>query len=78
MRGVFLVGGLVNNLEIFLYYLEIFFFYKEYNDLLCDLLNEFQLNSKMFEWKKGYIIYLKEVEKIIEFLNVIGVYNLFL
>lgn len=36
------------------------------------------MNSKILEWKKGYINYLKEVEKIMEFLNIIGVYNVFL
>lgn len=37
--GVFLVSGLVNNLEIFFYYLEIFFVYEEYNEVICVLMN---------------------------------------
>lgn len=31
----------------------------------------------MFEWKNGFIIYLKEVEKIMEFLSIIGVISVF-
>jgi len=33
------------------------------------------LNSKTLERKKGYINYLKEAEKITEFLNIIGAHN---
>lgn len=77
MRGAFLAGGSVNNPETSSYHLEIFSLYKEHNDSLCELLNEFQLNSKTLERKKGYITYLKEAEKITEFLNVIGAHNSF-
>lgn len=35
-------------------------------------MNTFGLNSKTLERKKGYITYLKEAEKITEFLNIIG------
>lgn len=75
MRGAFLAGGSVNNPETSSYHLEIFSLYKEHNDSLCALLNEFHLNSKTLERKKGYITYLKEAEKITEFLNVIGAHN---
>lgn len=75
MRGAFLAGGSVNNPETSSYHLEIFSLYKEHNDSLCELLNEFHLNSKTLERKKGYITYLKEAEKITEFLNVIGAHN---
>jgi DNA-binding protein WhiA len=49
--------------------------YEEHNEALCNLMNEFQLNSKTLERKKGYINYLKEAEKITEFLNIIGAHN---
>src|SRR6478735_2629618 len=38
-------------------------------------MNLFGLNSKTLERKKGYITYLKEAEKITEFLNIIGAHN---
>ncbi|MGG3571516.1 DNA-binding protein WhiA [Bacillus gobiensis] len=75
IRGAFLAGGSVNNPETSSYHLEIFSLYKEHNDSLCDLMNLFHLNSRTLERKKGYITYLKEAEKITEFLNVIGAHN---
>ncbi|PRS50840.1 DNA-binding protein WhiA [Bacillus sp. LNXM10] len=75
MRGAFLAGGSVNNPETSSYHLEIFSLYKEHNDALCELMNQFQLNSKTLERKKGYITYMKEAEKITEFLSVVGAHN---
>ncbi|MCA1031534.1 DNA-binding protein WhiA [Bacillus timonensis] len=75
LRGAFLAGGSVNNPETSSYHLEIFSLYKEHNDSLCELMNTFDLNSKTLERKKGFITYLKEAEKITEFLNVIGAHQ---
>jgi len=38
-------------------------------------MNGFSLNSRTLQRKKGYITYLKEAEKISDFLNVIGAHN---
>ncbi|ALC88866.1 sporulation regulator WhiA [Bacillus sp. FJAT-18017] len=75
LRGAFLAGGSVNNPETSSYHFEIYSMYKEHNDSLCELMNTFGLNSKTLERKKGYITYLKEAEKITEFLNIIGAHN---
>ena len=75
LRGAFLAGGSVNNPETSSYHLEVASLYKEHNDSLCELMNKFGLNSKTLERKKGYITYLKEAEKITEFLNIIGAVN---
>jgi len=75
LRGAFLAGGSVNNPETSSYHLEIASLYKEHNDSLCELMNTFGLNSKTLERKKGYITYLKEAEKITEFLNIVGAHN---
>lgn len=75
LRGAFLAGGSVNNPETSSYHLEISSLYKEHNDSLCELMNTFGLNSKTLERKKGFINYLKEAEKITEFLNIIGAHN---
>ncbi len=75
LRGAFLAGGSVNNPETSSYHLEIFSLYKEHNDSLCELMNVFDLNAKTLERKKGFITYLKEAEKITEFLNVIGAHQ---
>ncbi|EHL78589.1 MULTISPECIES: DNA-binding protein WhiA [Bacillus] len=75
LRGAFLAGGSVNNPETSSYHLEIFSLYKEHNDSLCEVMNTFYLNSKTLERKKGYITYLKEAEKIAEFLNIVGAHK---
>ena len=75
LRGAFLAGGSVNNPETSSYHLEIFSLYKEHNDSLCELMNTFHLNSKTLERKKGFITYLKEAEKIVELLNIMGAHQ---
>ncbi|GLI86187.1 MULTISPECIES: DNA-binding protein WhiA [Rossellomorea] len=75
LRGAFLAGGSVNNPETSSYHLEIFSLYAEHNEALSEVMNSFGLNSKTLERKKGFITYLKEAEKITEFLNVIGAHN---
>lgn len=75
LRGAFLAGGSVNNPETSSYHLEIFSLYKEHNESLCALMNTFRLNSKTLERKKGFITYLKEAEKITEFLNIVGAHS---
>ncbi|SFC26311.1 hypothetical protein SAMN05443252_102459 [Bacillus sp. OV322] len=75
LRGAFLAGGSVNNPETSSYHLEIFSLYKEHNDALCELMNEFGLKAKTLERKKGFITYLKEAEKIAEFLSIAGAHS---
>ncbi|TCT18781.1 hypothetical protein EDD68_12135 [Melghiribacillus thermohalophilus] len=75
LRGAFLAGGSVNNPETSSYHLEISTFYKEHNDSLCELMNSFDLHARTLKRKKGYITYLKEAEKITEFLNVVGAHQ---
>lgn len=75
LRGAFLAGGSVNNPETSSYHLEIFSLYGEHNESICELMNEFDLNGKTLERRKGYITYLKEAEKITEFLNIVGAHH---
>ncbi|MBM7096912.1 MULTISPECIES: DNA-binding protein WhiA [Alteribacter] len=75
LRGAFLAGGSVNHPETSSYHLEIFSLYEEHNDSLRRLMNHFHLNAKMLERKKGFILYLKEGERISDFLNVIGAHQ---
>lgn len=75
LRGAFLAGGSVNNPETSSYHLEIYSMYKEHSESLAELMNEFQLNAKTIERKKGYITYLKEAEKISDFLGLTGAFQ---
>ena len=72
LRGAFLAGGSVNNPETSSYNLEVFSVYEEHIESLVELMNHFNLNAKWIERKKGYIAYLKEAEKISDFLRIIG------
>lgn len=75
LRGAFLAGGSVNNPETSSYHLEIFNFYREHNQDLCSLLNSFELHAREHERRNGYITYIKEAEKITEFLILTGAHN---
>jgi hypothetical protein len=75
LRGAFLAGGSVNNPEGASYHLEISSMYEGHCRALCDLANHFRMNARCIERKKGFVLYLKEGEKIIEFLNVIGAHQ---
>ncbi|SEN48417.1 DNA-binding protein WhiA [Lihuaxuella thermophila] len=72
LRGAFLAGGSVNNPDSASYHLEIVSTYHDHSEALCRLMNEFHLHAKMIERKKGYVVYIKEGDKIGEFLNIIG------
>lgn len=75
LRGAFLAGGSINNPETSSYHLEIFSFYEEHNDSLCQLLNSFDLRARKLERRNGFITYIKESEKITEFLIIIGAHT---
>ncbi|EEO9428841.1 DNA-binding protein WhiA [Listeria monocytogenes] len=72
LRGAFLASGSVNDPETSSYHLEIFSVYEEHNEAICALMNQFDLNARTLERKNGFITYLKEAEKITEFLSIIG------
>ncbi|WCK54128.1 DNA-binding protein WhiA [Aneurinibacillus sp. Ricciae_BoGa-3] len=72
LRGAFLAGGSVNHPEASSYHLEIFSSHHEHCEHLVELTNFFHLNARCIERKKGHIMYIKEGEKIAEFLRVIG------
>ena len=75
MRGAFLAGGSVNNPETSSYHLEIFTLDEQHAKGVRDLLNTFDLNARVIPRKKGYITYIKEAEKISDFLRVIEAFN---
>ena len=72
LRGAFLAGGSVNNPETSRYHLEIYTLYEDQNQGLVKLMNQFQLNARATQRRNGFIVYLKEAEKISDFLQIIG------
>lgn len=75
LRGAFMAGGSVNNPEGSSYHLEIASIYEEHCKALVNLANKFDLNARFIERKKGFVLYIKEGEKIIEFLSIIGAHQ---
>src|SRR5699024_9781864 len=75
LRGAFLARGTINNPETSSYHLEIFNLDLAYNHELSQLMNVYDLKSRELQRRNGYIVYMKEAEKITEFLNIIGAHN---
>lgn len=75
LRGAFLAGGSVNNPETSAYHLEIATLYEDHAAELTDLMNGYGLNAKFIDRKRGYLVYLKEAEKISDYLSLIGGYQ---
>lgn len=74
LRGAFLAGGSLNHPESS-YHLEIFSIYEEHTKSLAKLMNSYKLNVKTLQRKNGFILYMKEGEKITEFLSIIGAHK---
>lgn len=75
LRGAFLAAGSVNDPGSSSYHLEVGANCQELARRLRDLMNGYGLHAKLIRRKKGYVVYLKEGEKIVEFLNIIGAHQ---
>ena len=75
LRGAFLATGSVNNPETSRYHLEIYSLYEMHNEGIAQMMNYFHLNARTTKRRNGYIVYLKEAEKIADFLQLIGATN---
>ena len=75
LRGVFLMTGSINDPKKSRYHLEFLFNDKEYATFIMNLLNEYNLNSKVLKRENKYMVYIKEAEKIGDFLRIIQAYN---
>ncbi len=75
LRGVFLMTGSVNDPKTSRYHLEMLFQSEEYAKFIQKLLNDFRLNAKVIKKDNKYMVYLKEAEKISDFLRIIKAMN---
>lgn len=75
LRGVFLVSGSVNDPKTSRYHLEFILDNKEYANFINKLLNFYNLNSKIIKREKNYTVYIKEAEKISDFLRIIKAFS---
>lgn len=69
LRGIFLSSGSINDPKKSRYHLEFIVDNEEYAKFVSELLNHFNLNSKVLKRENKYMIYMKEAEKIGDFLR---------
>ncbi|MEG1495197.1 MAG: DNA-binding protein WhiA [Bacilli bacterium] len=75
LRGLFLAKGSVNDPKTSRYHLEFLIDTIEEAEFNQELLTNFDLNSKILNREKGYMLYIKEAEKISDFLRIINANN---
>ena len=75
LRGVFLSSGSINDPKTSKYHLELLVDSMDYAEFISSLLNDNNLNSKIISRDKKYMVYIKEAEKISDFLRIIKAYN---
>jgi hypothetical protein len=75
LRGLFISCGSINDPKKSRYHLEFFVSNEEYAYFIRDLLNEYELNSKVLKRDNKYMIYVKEAEKIGDFLRMMNAIN---
>ena len=72
LRGLFLICGSVNDPKKSRYHLEFLVDNEAYAKFIVKNLNEFYLNSKYIKRDNKYMVYIKEAEKIGDFLRIIN------
>lgn len=75
LRGTFLTSGSINDPKTSRYHLEFIINNKESAYFINELLLSFSLRSKVLKRDKNYMVYIKESEKISDFIKLIGAYN---
>lgn len=72
LRGAFLAAGAINDPQKVSYHMEITTEYQEQAAVLCGLMARETLTAKVVSRKEALVVYLKESEQIVRFLNVVG------
>lgn len=74
LRGVFLGGGSISDPEK-TYHLELVTNNEDFAEDIKELMNHYELGAKVVLRKGSYVVYLKEGEHIVNFLNIVGAHN---
>ncbi len=75
LRGAFLVAGTINNPNSSSYHLEIVAEYGVQSEYVSSVMKSCELRPKIVRRKDLYVVYLKEAEQIVDFLNLIGAHT---
>ncbi|MBR6223708.1 MAG: DNA-binding protein WhiA [Lachnospiraceae bacterium] len=71
LKGLFLTSGSVNDPNK-AYHLELVFSNELYAEDVKELLLDMELEAKVVERKKYFVVYIKDGQQIVDFLNIIG------
>jgi DNA-binding protein WhiA len=71
LRGIFLSSGSVNDPKTSRYHLELLVQSEKHAKFINKLINSYNLNSKVLRRNNTYMVYIKEAEKISDFLRMI-------
>lgn len=74
LRGAFMAGGSISR-PISDYHMEMVTENGQFAKLIMDVMNEFHLDARMTDRKNDYIVYLKDSDKITDFLSIIGAHQ---
>ncbi len=72
LRGVFMICGSINDPKTSRYHAEFVISSEETSKFVNKLLNEMYLNSKIIKRDKNYMVYIKEAEKISDFIKMLN------
>lgn len=71
LKAMFLANGSINNPEK-AYHLEMVFVSEWMAEEVCRILQDMEIDGKLVQRKKYYVVYIKDGSMIVDFLNVIG------
>ena len=75
IRGSFLAAGSVNNPDGTTYHCEINVGSQNHCEYLVEICDHFDIAVKSFQRRNSHVLYLKDSDDIVDFLNVIGAHN---
>ena len=75
LRGVFLCTGSINDPKTSMYHMELLINNSNETIFVQKLLNIFDLNAKILAREKGYMIYIKEADKISDYIKLLEANN---
>lgn len=75
LRGAFMICGSINDPKTSRYHAEFVISDEKSANFVNDLLNEMNFNSKVIKREKSFMVYIKEAERISDFIKVLNAIN---
>lgn len=75
LRGAFLISGTISDPNRASYHLEIVAEYSPQAEYVRELMERCELTGKIIRRKELYVVYIKEADQVVDFLNLIGAHS---